>query len=75
MLEFAAATALDIWYARIDAASVVLDANPDSRRHLRQIADSANAHSMRGGAREDYRDGGRDPPVSRRAAAALSPGR
>jgi uncharacterized protein (DUF2252 family) len=47
MLEFAAATALDIWYARIDAASVVLDANPDSRRHLRQIADSANAHSMR----------------------------
>ncbi len=69
MLEFAAATALDIWYARIDAASVVLESSPDYRRHQKQIADSANAHSMRAaidqitertGTTRRFRD---DPPL------------
>jgi uncharacterized protein (DUF2252 family) len=69
MLEFAAATALDIWYARIDAASVVLDSSPDYRRHQKQLADSAHAHSMRAaidklteraGSARRFRD---DPPL------------
>ena len=47
MLKFAIGSALDTWYARIDAASVVLESNPDYRRRQRQIAESANAHSMR----------------------------
>jgi uncharacterized protein (DUF2252 family) len=69
MLEFATTTALETWYARIDAASVVLESSPDFRRRQKQIADSANAHSMRAaveritvpaGAARRFRD---DPPL------------
>ena len=47
MHDYATATALQNWYTRIDAASVVLETNGDDRRRQRQIAESAHAHSMR----------------------------
>ncbi len=47
MLEFAAATALDTWYARIDAADLAPLAEVDDRRKRKQIVEVAQTHSMR----------------------------
>jgi uncharacterized protein (DUF2252 family) len=47
MLEFAAKTALDTWYARVDAAGAVSpETDPEARRRRKQIVEGAHAHSM-----------------------------
>jgi hypothetical protein len=47
MLELAPRTALETWYARVEAASVGPDANLDDRRRRKQIVESAESKSMR----------------------------
>jgi len=46
MAEFAARTALETWYARIDDASALAAPDPDDRRRRRQVVERANAQSM-----------------------------
>ena len=46
MAEFAAATALDTWYARIDAVDVVPTTDSDDRRKRKHIVEIAQSHSM-----------------------------
>jgi uncharacterized protein (DUF2252 family) len=46
MAEFAAKTAIETWYARIDDASALAAPDPDERRRRKQVVDRANAQSM-----------------------------
>jgi len=47
MADFATKTALETWYARIDAADAVPPDSADEKKHRRQIVESAHANSAR----------------------------
>jgi uncharacterized protein (DUF2252 family) len=47
LLEYAAMTAIETWYARIDAADVDIPDGPDKQRARKAIVESAHANSAR----------------------------
>jgi uncharacterized protein (DUF2252 family) len=80
MLEFAAKTALETWYARLDAASLVGETTADERRRRKAIVDSAEANTMRAAvekttlASADGRRFREEPPLLYHAASPLEGG-